>query len=38
MTVHIDLEKLVKALLGIAPPAGEQLGKKSDYALVGPGK
>ena len=38
MTVQIDLEKLVKALLGIAPAPGEPLGKKSDYALVGPSK
>lgn len=38
MTVHIDLEKLVKTLLRIAPPTGEPLGKKSDYALVGPSK
>lgn len=38
MTVYVDLEKLVKALLDIAPPVGEQLGKKSDYALVGPSK
>lgn len=38
MTVQIDLVKLVRALLSVAPPAGEPLGKRSDYALVGPGK
>jgi len=38
MTLQIDLEKLIKALLGIAPSACEPLGKKSDYALAGPSK